>query len=323
LVEQNGPGSLDANRDRFFFRICLRDDFSLLKMVSMPNKFAFKSFCPTLIYIATFFFAAVESKAQQCSISPRTTDLGGTLRLTCSAEVSSAKWNDRTVKLFRQPDGKSFGLMPVSVKDSPGPASIEFLSKEGTAFATGKFLVRATRFPSENVSLSPDIEALRSTPEELQLLTTFRNEVSDDRFWQDPLAPPVDGCVTSPFGVKRMHNGKPTGEFHGGVDQRTPAGEEIRAIADGKIIFSRKFNVLGNAVGIDHGQGLGSMYLHMSKLAVADGALVKKGDALGYAGSTGRSTGPHLHWVLYANGVNINPAQWVNLAACPRPPKKK
>jgi len=213
--------------------------------------------------------------------------------------------------------------MPVSVKDSPGLASIEFLSKEGTAFATGKFLVRAIRFPSENVRLSPDVEALRSAPEEIQLLTTFRNEVSDDRFWQDPLAPPVDGCVTSPFGVKRMHNGKPTGEFHGGVDQRTPAGEEIRAIADGKIIFAKQFNVLGNAVGIDHGQGLGSMYLHMSKLAVADGALVKKGDALGYAGSTGRSTGPHLHWVLYANGVNINPAQWLKLTECPRPPKQK
>ncbi len=290
-------------------------------MVSMPNKFAFKSFCPALIYIAAFFFATVESQAQQCSISPNSVNLGETLRLSCPAEAASAKWNDRTIKLFRQADGKSFGLM--SVKNSPGPASIEFLSREGTAIATRKFLVRATRFPSENVRLSPDIEALRSTPEEIQLLTTFRNEVTDDRYWQDPLAPPVEGCVTSPFGVKRMHNGKPTGEFHGGVDQRTPAGEAIRAIADGKIIFAKQFNVLGNAVGIDHGQGLGSMYLHMSKLAVADGALVKKGDALGYAGSTGRSTGPHLHWVLYANGVNVNPAQWVNLSACPRPPKKK
>ena len=277
-----------------------------------------------------FLFSAVGLTAfispcagQQCSAVPKAVNLGDTLRLTCSAEAVSAKWNDRAVRLFRQADGKSFGLMPVSVKDSPGPASIAFLSKEGTVVATEKVVVRATRFPSENVRLSPDIEALRSTPEEIQLLTGFRNEVSDDRFWQDPLAPPVDGCVTSPFGVKRLHNGKPTGEFHGGVDQRTPAGEPIRAIADGRIVFAKQFNVLGNAVGIDHGQGLGSMYLHMSRLVVADGALVKKGDPLGYAGSTGRSTGPHLHWVVYANGVNVNPAQWVNLSACPRPPKKK
>jgi murein DD-endopeptidase MepM/ murein hydrolase activator NlpD len=122
--------------------------------------------------------------------------------------------------------------------------------------------------------------------------------------------------MTSPFGVKRLHNGKPTGEYHGGVDQRTPAGEPIRAVAAGTITFAQQFNVLGNAVGIDHGQGLASMYLHMSTLAVAPGGQVQLGDILGYSGSTGRSTGPHLHWVLYVNGINVNPAQWVKLQPC-------
>src|SRR5438552_16024917 len=103
-------------------------------MVSMPNKFAFKSFCPALIYIAAFFFATVESQAQQCSISPNSVNLLETLRLTCPAEVASAKWNDRTINLFRQPDGESLALLPVSEKDSPGPASLEHLPAEGTAF---------------------------------------------------------------------------------------------------------------------------------------------------------------------------------------------
>jgi murein DD-endopeptidase MepM/ murein hydrolase activator NlpD len=277
------------------------------------------------LFASAFVFTlfAFPAFPQQCSLAPKSPKLGETVRITCVGEADSAKWNDRTIRLFLQQDGKEFGLMPVSVKDSPGPASIDILSKEGKPLETEKVLVLQTHFRSENVNLSADIEALRSTPEEIKLLTDFRNNVSDSRYWQDPLAPPVDGCVTSPFGVKRMHNGKPTGEFHGGVDQRTPAGEPIRAIADGKIIFAQKFNVLGNAVGIDHGQGLGSMYLHMSQLAVSSGALVKKGDVLGYAGSTGRSTGPHLHWVLYANGVNVNPAQWVKFTSCSRPPKKK
>jgi murein DD-endopeptidase MepM/ murein hydrolase activator NlpD len=60
------------------------------------------------------------------------------------------------------------------------------------------------------------------------------------------------------------------------------------------------------------------MYLHMSKLAVSPGVQVHRGDILGYAGSTGRSTGPHLHWVLYVNGMNVNPAQWIKLQSCPR-----
>jgi len=127
--------------------------------------------------------------------------------------------------------------------------------------------------------------------------------------------------MTSPFGVQRLHNGKPTGEYHGGVDQRTPEGEPIRAIAAGTITFAKKFNVLGNAVGIDHGQGLESMYLHMSRLDVQPGAAVQRGDVLGYAGSTGRSTGPHLHWVIYVNGINVNPAQWMRLDPCARDPK--
>jgi murein DD-endopeptidase MepM/ murein hydrolase activator NlpD len=212
--------------------------------------------------------------------------------------------------------------MPISVKDAPGTYSVEFLTQEGKSLGTAKFAVRATRFPSENVRLSPEIEGLRSTPEEIELLTNFRNGVTDTRYWHDPLSPPVTGCMTSPFGVKRMHNRKPTGEYHGGVDQRTPVGEPIRAVADGSVVFARAFHVLGSAVGIDHGQGLESMYLHMSNLVVGQGALVKKGDTLGYAGSTGRSSGPHLHWVLYVNGVNVNPAQWVKLQRCSREKKQ-
>ncbi len=245
------------------------------------------------------------------------------MRLTCSGDVASAKWHDRAIRLFAQPDGKKLGLMPVSVKDTPGTTAIDFLSQQGATLASEKFVVRATRFPSENVRLSAEIDALRSYTRRNQTPHRFSQRCFRRTLLAGSARSPVEGCVTSPFGVKRLHNGKPTGESHGGVDQRTPAGEPIRAIADGKIVYAQKFNVLGNAVGIDHGQGLGSMYLHMSKLAVAPGALVKKGDVLGYAGSTGRSTGPHLHWVLYANGVNVNPAQWLKLTACPRPSEMK
>jgi murein DD-endopeptidase MepM/ murein hydrolase activator NlpD len=65
------------------------------------------------------------------------------------------------------------------------------------------------------------------------------------------------------------------------------------------------------------------MYLHMSRLVVAPGVAVQRGAILGYAGSTGRSTGPHLHWVLYVNGVNVNPAQWVKLVPCSGAAKKR
>ena len=276
-----------------------------------------------IAFLSAALFCATSLQAQKCSVSPAPVKLGQTLRITCPAEFTSVKLNERSAKLYLQPDGKRFGLLPISVKDAPGTFSL-LISRNGDGEPQNlPVVIRKTIFPSQNVKLSPEIESLRSTPEEMALLTSFRDAISETRSWEDPLQPPVSGCMTSPFGVKRLHNGKPTGEYHGGVDQRTPEGEAIRAVAAGTITFAKQFNVLGNAVGIDHGQGLESMYLHMSRFVVAAGAAVQRGDILGYAGSTGRSTGPHLHWVLYVNGVNVNPAQWVKLAPCSGAAKKR
>jgi murein DD-endopeptidase MepM/ murein hydrolase activator NlpD len=281
-----------------------------------------RSLVATSWLFAIFSFGA-PLQAQKCVVSPAPVKLGETLRIACPAEFTSAKLNQRSAKLYLQPDGKRFGLLPISVKDAPGTFSLLIRRADDGAPQNVPVVIRKTIFPSQNVKLTPEIEGLHSTPEEMALLTIFREAISEARSWADPLAPPVSGCMTSPFGVKRLHNGKLTGEYHGGVDQRTPEGEAIRAVTAGTIIFAKQFNVLGNAVGIDHGQGLESMYLHMSRLVVAPGAAVQRGDILGYAGSTGRSTGPHLHWVLYVNGVNVNPAQWVKLVPCSSAAKKR
>jgi murein DD-endopeptidase MepM/ murein hydrolase activator NlpD len=265
--------------------------------------------------------SAAHSRAQRCTVSPKQVKLGETLRITCPADFVKARLGNRETQLFLQSDGKRFGLLPISVKDKSGSQELTAFPRGDGSPQTIRVVILTTSFPTQNVNLAPEIEALHSTPEEMELLKTFKEEISDQRYWQDPLAAPVTGCMTSPFGVKRLHSGKPTGEYHGGVDQRSPEGEPIRAVAAGTVTFSKQFNVLGNAVGIDHGQGLESMYLHMSRFVVTPGATVQRGDILGYAGSTGRSTGPHLHWVLYVNGMNVNPAQWIKLQPCPRPPK--
>jgi murein DD-endopeptidase MepM/ murein hydrolase activator NlpD len=280
----------------------------------------------SLVVIGLFFaalFCVAPLQAQKCRVLPVQVKLGQTLRITCPAEFTSVKLNERSAKLYLQPDGKRFGLLPISVKDAPGTFSLLISRNDDGAPQSLPVVIRKTIFPSQNVKLSPEIEGLHSTPEEMALLTSFRDAISETRSWEDPLQPPVSGCMTSPFGVKRLHNGKPTGEYHGGVDQHTPEGEAIRAVAAGTVTFAKQFNVLGNAAGIDHGQGLESMYLHMSRLVVAPGVAVERGDILGYAGSTGRSTGPHLHWVLYVNGVNVNPAQWVKLGPCSGTAKKR
>jgi murein DD-endopeptidase MepM/ murein hydrolase activator NlpD len=268
--------------------------------------------------LATLFYAMIASSAaaQNCTVKPAAIRLGQTVRLSCGIPASTAKLNDRTVRLFPQSNGGSQGLMPIAVADVPGAYEIQFLAEDGTQLASTKLTIRATTFPTQNVVLAPQIEALHSTPEDIQTLTEFRNTVSDVKYWEDPLAAPVPGCVLSPFGVKRLHNGKPTGEFHAGIDQRSPAGRPVHAAAGGIVKIAQPFAVLGGTVAIDHGQGLETMYLHMSKLLVAPGAQVKKGEVIGYVGATGRANGPHLHWVVDVNGVPVNPQQWVALKSC-------
>jgi murein DD-endopeptidase MepM/ murein hydrolase activator NlpD len=260
--------------------------------------------------------------AQQCTVEPASIPLGQTVRLRCEVPAATARLNGRTVRLYKQGTGDWLGLMPVAVADVPGTYPIAFLAEDGTAVASVSLTIRKTIFPSQNVVLAPQIEALHSTPEEMQTLTTFRDSVSDVKYWEDPLVAPLPGCIISPFGVKRLHNGKPTGEFHAGIDQRASDGTPIRAVAAGVVKIVQPFNVLGGTVAIDHGQGLETMYLHMSKLNVEAGAQVSGGDVIGYVGATGRANGPHLHWVVYVNGVPVNPQQWVSLKSCGSAKKK-
>jgi lysostaphin len=154
----------------------------------------------------------------------------------------------------------------------------------------------------------------------METAEAFRKTVTAERFWREPLLAPEPGCRTSPFGVRRDYNGKPSGNYHGGVDQRGAAGTPVHAIATGTVRVVEPWSIHGNTVGVDHGQGVASMYLHLSRFAVAEGAQLKQGDVVGYVGSTGRSTAPHLHWSLYVHGVAVNPERWVKLAACGAPP---
>ena len=89
--------------------------------------------------------------------------------------------------MFPQTNGSWLGLMPVAVADVPGAYSVEFLGEDGAAVASAKLTIRATKFPTQNVVLAPQIEALHSTPEDIETLTAFRKSVSDERYWDDPL----------------------------------------------------------------------------------------------------------------------------------------
>ena len=119
---------------------------------------------------------------------------------------------------------------------------------------------------------------------------------------------PVAGWMSSAFGSRRDPF---TGsrDFHAGLDISADAGEPVRATADGTVIHARRNGAFGNLVVLDHGFGIGTRYGHLSRFAVFDGQKVRKGDTVGYVGSTGRSTSSHLHYELLLNGRPVNPVR--------------
>src|ERR1700690_4231434 len=242
---------------------------------------------------------------------------GDAIQVRTQGPAVEARMDGRTVRLFVQPEGGRLGLMPVPALKAPGKYALDLLASDGKVLSSQTVTVRDAHFQTQNVVLEKATAELKPSPGEMDTVDAFLKSVSEARHWAEPLRLPVPGCMTSPFGVKRLRNGKPTGQTHGGVDQRSAAGRPVHAVADGVVKLVKQYNLHGGTVGIDHGQGLESMYLHLSRFAVAEGAAVTKGDVIGYSGSTGRSNAPHLHWSLYANGVPVNPLQWVGLKACP------
>lgn len=141
---------------------------------------------------------------------------------------------------------------------------------------------------------------------ERDILSSARNTYSEEAKSVGFFTLPVKGTRTSRFGLKRFYNGQPR-RPHTGLDYAAPIGTKITSPASGKVILTGHYYFNGKTVFIDHGMGLISAYIHLNKINVNEGQEVKIGDNIGEVGTTGRSTGPHLHWGVYLNTTAINP----------------
>jgi len=123
---------------------------------------------------------------------------------------------------------------------------------------------------------------------------------------------PLKGKITGPFGTERVFNGEVRSR-HRGIDIRSPRGRTVGATNAGRVVLARDLYLAGGTVIIDHGIGLFSLYLHLSKVTVKEGALVGKGKRVGLVGSTGRSSGPHLHWGIRVMDRYVDPESMLRL----------
>jgi murein DD-endopeptidase MepM/ murein hydrolase activator NlpD len=153
----------------------------------------------------------------------------------------------------------------------------------------------------------PSKEQLERIQQDKTVKQDVFHHTDPEREWSGAFRAPVDAKVSDVFGTRRTFNGK-VQSMHQGLDFAVPTGTPISAANSGTILLAGPLYFEGNCVVIDHGQGLLTLYLHMSEIKVKQGEKVKRGDEIGLSGGTGRATGPHLHLAVRWQGVYLNPA---------------
>lgn len=261
---------------------------------------------------------ARRANAYDVVISPVDPQLGDTLSVTVQASQPEAAPPIITVNSdIRYPvfplGGNRFrALIPTSPINSPGSLTIQVVGAEANRnLAVG---LRNRTFPTQRINLSPSQSSL-GTQHEFDRVAAFKAVVSPERFWSGAMVRPNAGRVSTVYGVRRYYNGVFAQDYyHRGVDYAAPTGSPVVAPAAGRIGLvgrvSDGFELHGNTIGIDHGQGVLSIMIHLSRIDVNEGDFVQAGQVIGAVGSTGASTGPHLHWGLYVHGIAVDPVPW-------------
>ena len=234
----------------------------------------------------------------------------------------SAAWLGHDISFFK-PSGAGkiwYGLGGISLTTTPG--SYDLRVKE--MFANGQIgeitrkikIVRAV-YPKVAVKVAkqytePSPQQLTAISADKDVKSKVFGAVSAQRLWERRFVSPVSAPVSDVFGTARVFN-EQVQSRHQGLDFAVPPGTDVHAINSGVVILARPMFFEGDCVVIDHGQGLLSLYLHLSEFKVKEGQEVRSGELIGLSGGTGRATGPHLHLAVRWQGVYISPAILLNL----------
>jgi murein DD-endopeptidase MepM/ murein hydrolase activator NlpD len=265
--------------------------------------------------IAVAIAIAEPALALQVQVSPERPQLGDTLsalvQLDDPHSSATVTMNGKTYPTFPLNGNRHRALLPTTPLDRPGPLTLQVQGDGQTRNLAVQ--LRDRTFPTQRIRLAGGGD--NATALELSRVAAFKALVTPEKFWSGPFLRPTTGSVSTVFGVRRYYNGVLARDYyHRGVDYATPTGTSVVAPAAGRVALvgreAEGFRVHGNAVGIDHGQGVLSIFLHLSRIAVKEGDVIQARQQIGAVGSTGASTGPHLHWGLYVHGQAVDPVPW-------------
>lgn len=232
------------------------------------------------------------------------------------ASIASVRLADEQVGLQRSGDSWR-GLAAIAPWAEPGdrPLTVMATATDGSQRAFAR-VIRVTPydFPRERFIVpagQADLVSPGVRERELAIVQPLYAIVTADPLWRGVWRWPVSGRITTEFATRRAYNDGPYTEYHGGLDIAAPDGAAVAAPAAGTVVYAGRLAIRGNFIAIDHGLGLLTTYFHLSAIDVRAGDVVQPGQRIGRVGSTGLSSGPHLHWEARISGTPVDPRTWL------------
>lgn len=248
--------------------------------------------------------------------------------VTPGATNVTGEWLGQKIAFFHKREGgrdagEWFALAGVDVEGAVGPSTLRIDvqaegTKGGTAQSPARELTRTVEIHAAHYCtgvltvapefVQPPTEALDEIKAEVALKEKVFGASAPEPLWSGDFRAPVKAAPTDSFGTRRTFNGK-LASVHKGMDFRASVGTPVHAGNSGVVVLARKLYYEGNCVVLDHGLGLYTISMHLSRIDVHEGERVAKGQLVGLSGATGRVTGPHLHWAVRWEGAYLDPAK--------------
>lgn len=240
--------------------------------------------------------------------------------LTPAGAKVEGEWQGHALKFFAGPSGTAwYALAGVDVEAPAGPSTFKIAMRlhDKVHELTSTIAIHPAHYRTSTLTVPPKFvqpgpEELKQVDEDRKIKEKAYARTADRPLWSGSFIAPVNTQQTEGFGTRRTFNGK-LESVHRGIDFRAAPGTPVHAGNSGVVVLAQRLYYEGNCVMIDHGLGLMSISMHLSRIDVKPGQHVTRGQVLGLSGATGRVTGPHLHWAIRWQGATLDPARLLRL----------
>jgi murein DD-endopeptidase MepM/ murein hydrolase activator NlpD len=242
------------------------------------------------------------------------------VRVPASVKELRGKWLGHEMKFFAVPGNTGwYALAGIPVETAPGYFQLELtgIRGAGSFHYVKQIHVAPAKYPQIEIHVAkqftePSPEQLKKIAADKDLKQSIFAKETEPRLWEGGFQAPVNAATSDGFGTERLFNGEVKSR-HLGLDYAVGAGTPVHAINGGSVLLARPLYFEGGFVVIDHGQGLLSLYLHLSDFKVKEGDEVSPGQLIALSGGSGRATGPHLHLAVRWQGIYLDPAVLLKL----------